>query len=366
MRHAMIMAGGAGTRLWPMSTKARPKQLVPLIGGRSLLEIAHERIGSIVPKERRLICAGEEHRGAITAGLADFSDEQFIGEPTGRDTLNAIGLTCAVLAKADPEATLAVFTADHLIEPEGAFRRCVETGFALVEEAPNRLVTFSIEPTFPATQYGYIERAEPIETPGAGADAFRVARYVEKPDRATAESYLREGSFGWNSGMFVWRAQTLLDAVEAFVPEARAGLAKIADAWGTSRRRETLEQVYPTLPKISIDYAVMEPASRSDSFDVCTVVANVQWKDVGSWPQYAETLEPDDRGNRTATSAENEPILVDCERVTVVSERAGHRVTVLGASDLIVVQTPDATLIVPADQADRLKDLHAALPERLK
>jgi mannose-1-phosphate guanylyltransferase len=366
MRHAMIMAGGAGTRLWPMSTRRRPKQLVPFISGRSLLEIAAERLEGIVPAERRLICTSEAHREVIRESLPSFGDEQILGEPTGRDTLNAIGLTCAALVKRDPQATLAVFTADHLIEPEGVFRRCVETGFALVEEDPSRLVTFSIEPTFPATQFGYIERGEEIATPGAGAPAFHVKRYVEKPDRARAKSYLERGGFGWNSGMFVWRAQTMLEAIEAFAPEAHEGLMEIGKAWGTIRQAEALERIYPTLPKISVDYAIMEPASRDDRFDVCTVATEVRWRDVGSWPQYAETLEADERGNRSSTAGDTPPALVDCDNVTVVSDDPGRQVAVLGARNLIIVQTGDATLVVPAEQADRLKELQEALPERLK
>src|SRR6267142_3885066 len=160
MRHAMIMAGGSGTRLWPMSRKSRPKQLLPFIGGRSLLEIAASRLEGLVPPQRRLICTNEAFRAAILQALPQFSDEQILGEPVGRDTVNAVGLTAAVLLKADPHAIFAVLTADHLIEPQEEFARKFDLGFRLIEDDPARFVTFSIKPTFPATGYGYVERGE--------------------------------------------------------------------------------------------------------------------------------------------------------------------------------------------------------------
>ena len=186
MRYAMIMAGGSGTRLWPMSRKARPKQLLPLIGGKSLLEIAATRLEGLVPLKNRLICTGEMYRGAIRRVLPDFSDEQILGEPMGRDTVNAVGLTAAVLMKQDRDAVFAVLTADHLIEPQREFVRAVELGFKVVENDPSRFVTFSIKPAFAATGYGYVERGEPLS---GFAEAFKAGRFAEKPDLATADSF---------------------------------------------------------------------------------------------------------------------------------------------------------------------------------
>ncbi len=184
MRYAMIMAGGAGTRLWPMSRRDRPKQLIPLIDGRSLLSLAVERLEGVVQPERRLLCTSEAHRALLHEELPDFTDQQILGEPMGRDTVNAIGFTAAVLAKQDPDAVFAVLTADHIIEPQNEFRRKVCLGYELVEQDPTRFVTFSIMATHPSTAYGYVERGAAI--PGVQA-AYIAKRFVEKPDAETAQ-----------------------------------------------------------------------------------------------------------------------------------------------------------------------------------
>ncbi len=363
MRHAMIMAGGAGTRLWPMSRQAMPKQLVPFIEGRSLLEIAADRLEGIVPGDRRYICTNERYREPILSTLQGFANDRLIGEPALRDTVNAVGLAAAVINKRDPGAVFAVFTADHLIRPPDVFQRCVDQAFQLAEEDPSRLVTFSIKPTYPATGYGYVQRSEPI----AGHDgAFLVQRYVEKPDLETAQSYLDSGDFGWNSGMFVWNAQTVLDAIGAYLPESRAGLDTIAAAWDTPDQQRVLDEVYPTLPKTSVDYAVMEPASTDDRFSVATVVADVDWLDVGSWPAFADTLDADALGNRLSLVEGAEATLCDCQNTVIASSNPDHHVAVLGADNLIVVHTPQATLVMPREEAERLKDLHGMLPDDLR
>lgn len=366
MRYAMIMAGGSGTRLWPMSRGSEPKQLVPFIEGRSLLQIAAERLEGLVPRERRLICTNEAHRAAIKKSVPGFGDEQILGEPVGRDTVNAVGFTAAVLHAQDPEAVFAVFTADHLIEPAEEFRRCVDIAFRLVEQKANRLVTFAITPTFAATGYGYVEKGEKIEVEGGGGRAFCVKRYVEKPSLEKAEEYLASGRFGWNSGMFVWKAATALEAIRLFKPESHAGLMKIGAAWGTARRRAVLDEVYPTLPKVSVDYAIMEPASTDRRFEVCTVATDVKWLDVGSWPSYGSTLKADASGNRVAGGDAAGVTMLDCAETLVVNAEKGHRVALLGTSGLIVVHTKDATLVMPAEKAEKLKELHAKLPEGLR
>lgn len=370
MRYAMIMAGGAGTRLWPMSRKGLPKQLVPFIGGKSLLEIAAERLEGIVPAERRYICTGEAHRAPIRRSLPSFTDGRILGEPTGRDTVNAVAFTAAVLHKLDPGAVFAVFTADHLIEPAEEFRSCVEIAFRLVEENPRRLVTFSITPTYPATGFGYVERGEPIAGAQNRGLAFRVKRYVEKPSLEKAKEYLASGAFGWNAGMFVWKASIVLDALKKLKPETHAGVTKIASAWGTKDQQRMLAEVYPTLPKTSVDYALMEPATGPEGaalgLEVATVVSNVRWKDVGSWPSYAETLPADANGN-TASGPPGAPVTsLDCRNTLVVNAEPGHRVTTLGLEGVVVVHTKDATLVMPAAQAERLKDLHGLLPDEEK
>jgi len=205
----MIMAGGSGTRLWPMSREALPKQLIPFIHGKSLLQIAAERLDGIVPPAQRLICAAKKHATAIAQSLPDFSGDRFLGEPCGRDTVNAIGFSAAIIARRDPEAVMAVFTADHVIEPVDQFRRIVTSGYELAEKFPNALVTFGITPTGPATSYGYLRLGAAL------ADEARIVeQFKEKPDAATAKRYFDAGPdhYLWNSGMFVWRAATYLTA----------------------------------------------------------------------------------------------------------------------------------------------------------
>lgn len=365
MRYAMIMAGGSGTRLWPVSRKDRPKQLAPIIGGRSLLDIAIERARSVAPADNISICASQAYLDAIAAAAPDLPEDLMLGEPTGRDTLNAIGFAAAVLATRDPDAAFCVLTADHLIEPLEAFATCVKTGFDLVEAQPNRLVTFAIAPTFAATGFGYVHKSNALEG-DLPVPAHRVARFVEKPDAETAQRYVASGEYGWNSGMFVWKAQTFLNAVAAHQPDAHAGLMTIADAWGTEAQQETLARVYPTLPKISVDFAIMEPASKPESdFDVCAVDMSLDWRDVGSWPSYAETIHGDDRGVRVADAGGGHTVL-DCDNTLIVSDDPSHHVAALGMKDVVIVHTRDATLVMPAHEAQRLKELHGLLPEQVK
>jgi len=367
MRHAMIMAGGAGTRLWPMSRAGTPKQLTPFIyrkGGPpvTLLDVAAERLDGIVPPERRSICTGERFRAQIRERLPAFSDDRILGEPAARDTVNAVAFGAAVYEKGDPDAVFAVLTADHIITPQDVFARAMDEGFRLVESDPSRLVTFGIRPTFPATGYGYVEEAGPV--PGAGPLAFRVAKFVEKPELAVAQRYLAAGNFHWNSGMFVFHAGTFLRLLEKFMPENARGMREIQSAWGTPRQKAVLERVYPTLPKKSVDYGVMEPASDEPSVSICGVRMDVSWLDVGSWPSYAETLAADARGNRVAPGTT--AVMTDSSNSVAVSSVPGHTLAMLGCEGLIVVHTPDATLVMPAGRAQDLKTLHGELPERLR
>lgn len=375
MRYAMIMAGGAGTRLWPMSRQDRPKQLVPFIrrNGRSmsLLEIAAERLEGLVTPENRYICTNEGYRKAIRTALPRFTDEQILGEPVGRDTVNAVGFAAAVLHKRDPNAVFAVLTADHIIEPADLFRDRMELGFELVEEDPSRLVTFSIAPTYPATGFGYVEKGSAI--PSTDNLAFRVERFVEKPSYEKAQAYLESGAFGWNSGMFVWKAATILDCLRRYKPESYQGLMQIAGAWGTPRQKDVLDQVYPLLPRISVDYAIMEPATREQaraqgraadpgSVKVCTVLMDLTWLDVGSWPSFAETIRADADGNRVSGVGR----VSKCEDTLIVNADDRHTVAALGCEGMIIVHTEDATLVMPAAKAEELKLLHSELPEKLK
>lgn len=368
-----------------MSRNDTPKQLLHLVEGRSLLAIAAARIEHLVPAANRYVCAAERYRAAIQREIPWLDDAHMLGEPAARDTVNAVAFAAMAIAARDPDGVFAVLTSDHLLEPQAEFERAMETGFRLVEADPRRLVTFAITPTFPATGYGYVERGDAI----AGFDgAFLSKRFVEKPPLERAQEFVANPAFGWNSGMFVFHARTVLDALERFKPETAAGMREIAAAWGkdgsgangapgtgaaggagrsgasanhagTDHARATLDRVYPTLPRISVDHALMEPASRDASLVVCVVPMDIKWKDVGSWTSYGETLAADASGNRTNARAVN----MDSARVLSVSDDPKHTIATIGLRDVIIVRTKDATLVVRADLAEKVKDIAGLVPE---
>ncbi len=343
-----------------MSRNDTPKQLLHLFDGRSLLAIAAARIEHLVPAPNRYVCAAERYRAAIQREIPWLDDAHMLGEPAARDTVNAVAFAAVAIAARDPDGVFAVLTSDHLLEPQAEFERAMETGFRLVEADPRRLVTFAIKPTFAATGYGYVERGDAI----AGFDGtFLSKRFVEKPPLERAQEFVANPAFGWNSGMFVFHARTVLDALERFKPETAAGMREVAAAWGKEgaggNARATLDRVYPTLPRISVDHALMEPASRDASLVVCVVPMDIKWKDVGSWTSYGETLAADASGNRTNARAVN----MDSARVLLVSDDPQHTIATIGLSDVIIVRTKDATLVVRADLAEKVKDIAGLVPE---
>ena len=356
MEYGVIMAGGLGTRLWPLSRQKFPKQLLPVKKGKSLLQLSFERLLGIIPAERIFVCTAEAHRQVVLENLPQLPPENLLGEPEPRDTANAVGFPAAVLHKKDKDAVFAVITADHVIEPVETFQKCMRTAFDVIAASPKTLVTFGIVPTHGHTGLGYIQRGEPL---GDYNGAYQVLAFKEKPDKPTADRYVESGRFYWNSGMFVWRADTVLEQLAADLPQSYQGLKKIGDAWGTADQQKVVAEVYPRLPKISIDYAVMEPASQRKVVSVVEMPVN--WLDVGSYPALAETLDVDNQEN--SVDAETLTVL-DSDGNIIVSRDPEHLVTAIGVSDMIIIHTKEVTMVCPKNEAQRVKELVAKVKEK--
>jgi mannose-1-phosphate guanylyltransferase len=342
------MAGGAGTRLWPLSRKARPKQLLKLIGGKSLLRESYERLATMLPPERIYVITGARYVPLVAGELPELPAENLIGEPEGRDTANAVGLAAALVHARDPQAVMGIFTADHIISPVEEFARAVRTGFDLAAAHPQALVTFGIMVRAPETAFGYVQRGAAL------ADGvYRVAKFAEKPDPVRAKLYFESGEYYWNSGMFAWRTAAILEELRLNLPATHTGVTEIARAWETPQREAVLGRIYHALQRISIDFAVMERAR-----EVLVVEMNCQWADVGSWTQLSGVLPSDSNDNVNAAAR---ALHLGSHGVTVVCEDDGHLIATIGVNDLIVVHAPDATLVCMKRDAQALKELRAKI-----
>jgi mannose-1-phosphate guanylyltransferase len=350
MLHAVIMAGGSGTRFWPESRADRPKQLLALVGSRSLIEDTVDRLQGLVPPERTLVVTAARLEAAVKGQLPELPASQIIGEPCKRDTAPCIGLAALMVSRDDPDATLVVMPSDHAISPAEEFRRAVLKAARLVEEAQDRIVTFGIRPTYPAESFGYIERGAPLGEPGT----FAVARFREKPPLAVAQEYLAAGNFYWNSGIFLWKARTILAALERHEPEMYVHLRAIAAAAGSNNFAAAFAREFAVIRGKSIDYAVMEKAKN-----VVMIEAPFTWDDVGSWHAIARLRETDAAGNTIC----GKHLGLNTER-TIVRTGDDHLVVTLGMKDCIVVHTPDATLVANRGDEESIRQIVKLLEER--
>jgi mannose-1-phosphate guanylyltransferase len=360
MLHAVILAGGTGTRFWPLSRAARPKQLLDLVGGRTMIQATIDRLGDLVAADRTWIITNRSLVQPMLSQLPQLDAKKIIGEPCKRDTAPAIGLAALLLLAEDPDATMALMPADHLIQPAVAFQRAIEQAVQLVESNPKTLVTFGIKPAYPAESFGYIERGERIQgaTLGPrvppGTAVFNVARFREKPAKTVAEEYVASGNYYWNSGIFVWKARTILDALAAHEPAMCDHLEVIQNHIGKPEFAEVFDREFTAIRGKSIDFAVMEHYQP-----VVVIEAPFTWDDVGSWQAMARAVGSDASGN----SAVGKHLAIrssDC----IVHTSGEHLVVTLGASDTIVVHTPDATLVADKRQEEAIREVVKTLEER--
>lgn len=346
MLYPVIMAGGSGTRFWPKSRLNRPKQLIQIFGAGTMIQQTIARLRPDMPLDSFLIVTNAAQAEETRRQLPQLAASQVLGEPVGRDTAAAIGLGALCTLRRDSEAVMVVLAADQTISPPRQFLRCVKEAGRIAEER-HALVTFGIKPTYPSELYGYLRRGERLDDPKAVLPAFKLLQFKEKPKREQAEAFLRAGEYYWNSGNFAWRAADILEAIRRFLPELYAGLERIRPHLGTPQQEEVLAREYPSLPKISIDYGVMEKAPNA-----VVLEAELDWDDVGSWEALARHLPADDAGNVVQAPHAG----VDTRDCIVVSE-GGHLVATVGVQDLIVVHTPDATLVCDRRRVADVKKL---------
>jgi mannose-1-phosphate guanylyltransferase len=353
MLHALIMAGGGGTRFWPRSREARPKQLLTMAGDRSLLQGAVDRVEARIPPERIWIITSERHRDEVAKQLPQLPASQIIGEPAKRDTGPCVALGAALVAKRDPEAVLLVAPSDHLIEPPQEFLRVVHAAAELALEHPRALVTIGTTPDWPSTGYGYIHRGEALPS-RQGLKASRVKRFREKPNEEKAREYVASGEYYWNAGTFIGRAQAFLDQFAKHEPEMHAGVTEIAAAWDTRDGPRLLAEIFPRLNKISFDFAVMEKCP-----EVLVVESTYHWNDVGSWLAL-ERLHPQDADGNTVLARHAG---VDTSNCIIVGDDT-HVIGTLGVKDLIIVQDGDCLLVADRTKESEVKKLVDELKKR--
>ncbi len=350
-RYVVIMAGGRGERFWPQSRESTPKHLLPIVGEKPMLAQTVDRVAGVVPRENIFVITTQAQLQGCCSACPDLPPANIVAEPMGRDTAAATGLAMLLVKHRNPGAAFAMLPADHVIKDTAEYAKLLTIAFESAESA-DVLVTLGIKPTAPETGFGYIHRAGPWRKVG-GREVMAVEKFVEKPNLETAQRYLESGEYYWNAGMFVWRVPVVEAGFRSHAPELYAGLqqldaaVKSAGSWA-----DALATVYPTLKKVSVDYALMEKSTN-----VVVVPATFDWDDVGAWPALAKHFTPDSQGNVLRGHA-----LVEKGTQNIVISTDGHLVGVIGVSDLVVVHTPGATLVCPKDRAQEIK----VLLERIK
>ncbi len=356
--YPVILAGGRGTRFWPLSRKKRAKQLLALDGKQTMIQQTVARLLPLAAAKKFWVITNEDLRPAIAKQLPKLPRPQLLAEPVGRNTAPAIGLAAFLLLRENPDAVIGMFPSDHVIADEKRFRETLERGIGIAASGEN-IVVLGIRPNRPETGYGYIEAGGSFHD-----DALRVRRFTEKPDAAKAAEFVSAGNYFWNSGMFLWSARTLANALREHLPNTAPLLERIADAFGTRKFAETFRKLYPKCENISIDYAVLEPrsAKRENAGNIFCLPADFGWNDLGSWTALHE--------HHTAKSSPPEGNLVSASGKFLLNARGnyfhapGKFVAAVGVTDLVVVETPDALLITTRQHAQDVGKVVKYLDEK--
>lgn len=348
----VVPAGGAGTRLWPLSRESYPKFLLDLVGqGRTLLQSTWDRLLPLSGPRKMIVVTGEAHVDGVLDQLSDLPDNNVLAEPSPKESMAAIGLAAAVLLKRDPEAVLGSFAADHIISGRDAFEAAVREAVAVAKTG--YLVTIGIAPSHPSTGFGYIKLGQALTVSGA-PNARLVTEFKEKPDARTASAYLATGNYRWNGGMFVVKAKTLMSLLHRSVPELHDGLMQIAEAWDVGGQRDkVMQQIWPTLPKIAIDHAVAEPAAKAGK--VAVVPATFGWDDVGDFSSLADLI-PAEKGEARVLGDQS-LVVTESQAGGLIVPAAGRTIACLGVDDVVIVDTPDALLITTRARSQDVKKI---------
>lgn len=344
--YAVIMAGGGGTRLWPISRKKHPKHILPLLGERTLFQSTLDRLDGFIPAERILVVTTSSQADELKKQAPGLSPVNFLIEPQPRGTASVVGLAASVIKKIDPEGVMLVLTSDHFIRNDYLFHLVMRVAVEVARK--NYLVTLGITPTFPATGYGYIKRdaalPEKFEYP-----VYRVLQFIEKPDEVNARVLLASGEASWNSGMFIWRVDRILEEFSRQMPDLKMSLDRIGAAWGSSEQNDVLQSEWPQLKPETIDYGIMEHATN-----VAVLPAGgLEWSDVGSWDSLFDLLRPDEHGNVVVNS--EHMALETCDSLVYTTEK--KLVVTIGVEDLVIIDSGDALLVCRRDQAQHVRQV---------
>jgi mannose-1-phosphate guanylyltransferase len=353
MFYAVILAGGAGTRLWPLSRKGAPKQALRLVGNRTMFQHTVDRLRPLFAAECIFVVASDAIAEVLRPQAPELPPSNFIVEPTGRDSAPAAGLAAIQLLKKDPDAIMAIVTADHFIADAEQFRSVLSAAAEVA--VTGTIVTLGIRPTYPATGYGYVAAGQ-AETIVDGFRVYRSAGFREKPDLATAVRFIEDGHYSWNSGMFIWRADRLMAEYRSQLPDLYSALIRISKGLGTDHGERTLLAEWEGIRRVSIDYGIMEHAT-----DVAVIPAELGWSDIGSWASLLDVLDSDAEGNVFGARV----VAIDTENTLVRSDGgAGRLVAAIGLDGMIIVDTPDVLLVCPRSRAEQVRDIVRQLEAR--